>query len=64
MASNIVCISTVLYKWMPLGAAVAPAWFVLVVRLVASGLSTIRMYLDDAIDSCINYVATLATFFV
>ena len=51
---------------MPKGAAGAPAWFVLVMRLVTVGLDTIRMYLDDAIgsDDCpIHHVATLATFF-
>ena len=51
---------------MPQGAAGAPAWFVLVMRLVTAGLDTIRMYLDDVIgsDDCpIHHVATLATFF-
>ena len=47
-------------------AAGAPAWFVLVMRLVAAGLDNIRMYLDDAIssDDCpTHHVATLAAFF-
>ena len=51
---------------MPQGAAGAPAWFVSVMRLVASCLDNIRMYLDDAIgsdDSPATHVATLATFF-
>ena len=51
---------------MPHGAAGAPAWFVLVMRLVTAGLDNIRMYLDDAIssDDCpTHHVATLAAFF-
>ena len=51
---------------MPQGAAGAPAWFVLFMRLVTTGLDNIRMHLDDAIgsDDCpINHVTTLATFF-
>ena len=52
---------------MPQGAAGAPAWFVLVMRLVTAGPNNIRMYLEDAIgsDDCpIHHVATLATFLV
>ena len=51
---------------MPQGAAGAPAWFGLVMRLVATGLDNVCMYLDDAIgsDDCpINHVTSLATFF-
>ena len=51
---------------MPQGVAGAPAWFVSVMRLVASNLDNIRTYLDDAIgsnDSPTTHVATLATFF-
>ena len=62
------CTPNRLYEWfrMPHGAAGAPAWFVLVMRLVTAGLDNIRMYLDDAIgtDDCpIHHVAALATFF-
>ena len=62
------CTPNGLYEWlrMPQGAAGAPAWFVLVMRLVTAGLDNIRMCLDDAIgsDDCpIHDVATLATFF-
>ena len=62
------CTPNGLYHWlrMPQGAAVAPAWFVSVMRLVTAGLDNIRMYLDDAIvsnDCPLHHVATLATFF-
>ena len=62
------CTPNGLYEWlrMPHGAAGAPAWFVLVMRLVTAGLDIIRMYLDDAIssDDCpTHHVATLAAFF-
>ena len=45
------CTLNGLYEWlsMPHGAAGAPAWFVLVMRLVTAGLDNIRMYLDDVI---------------
>ena len=49
---------------MPQGAADAPAWFVLDMRLVITGFDNVRMYLDDAIgsDDCpINHVSRLAT---
>ena len=51
---------------MPLGAAGAPGWLVLVMRLVTAGFDNIRMYLDDAngSDGCpLYHVETLATFF-
>ena len=62
------CTPNGLYEWlrMPQGAAGAPAWLVLVMRLVTAGLDNIRRYLDVAIgsDDCpIHHVATLATFF-
>ena len=62
------CTPNGLCEWLriPQGAAGAPAWFVLVMKLVTAGLDNIRMYLDDAIgsDDCpIHHVATLATFF-
>ena len=61
------CTPNGLYKWlrMPQGASGAPAWFVLVTRLVTAGLDNIRMYLDDAIgsDDCpLHHVTTLAAF--
>ena len=62
------CTPNGLYEWlrMPQGAAGAPAWFVLVMRLVTVGLDNIRMYLDDAVgsDNCpLHHVTTLAAFF-
>ena len=63
------CTPNGLYEWvrMPQGAAGAPDWFVLVMRLVTADLDNIRMNLDDAIgsdDYPIHHEATLATFFV
>ena len=61
------CTPNGLYEWpcMPPGAAGAPAWFVLVMRLVTAGLDNILMYLDAiGPDDCpLYHVATLATFF-
>ena len=61
------CTPNGLYEWlrMPPGAAGAPAWFVLVMRLVTAGLDNILMYLDAiGPDDCLlHHGATLATFF-
>ena len=60
------CTPNGLYEWLRMPQGGAPAWFVLLMRLVTAGLDNIRMYLDDAVgsDDCpLHHVATLATFF-
>lgn len=56
------------YEWLrtPQVAARAPAWFLLVIKLVTAGAENIQMYLDGAIDSedcLIHHVAALTIFF-